>query len=307
MSAVLRQPIAIAKAFSPGHITGVVKKGSLHVPRHILSQGSEGSGFSIDRGVTTTVSIFDDCDSSYQISINGRFAEDAEVSQLVLQQYQRFIERPYYIKIEHDLEIPIGFGLGSSGAAALSLSYALNKSLNLGLRAEQAAQIAHCAEIMCRTGLGSVIAEYTGGLETRTCAGAPGIGTISKVELKGYRVIILCMAPIYTKSVLCDNFEFRSERHENNLLNNLKAPVDIQEFVKMSYDFVSNMGLTEGRCKGPIGSLRSQGFDSSVALFGDTIFTIVPEDLVHKVEQCFVGFSGQLVTCGIDNIGARVL
>ena len=60
-------------------------------------------------------------------------------------------------------------------------------------------------------------------------------------------------------------------------------------------------------CKGPISSLRSHGFDSSVALFGDTIFTIVPEDLVHKVEQCLVGFSGQLVTCGIDNIGARVL
>ncbi len=306
MSTVLRQPIAIGKAFSPGHITGVVKKGSLP-PRHILSQGSEGAGFSIDRGVTTTVTLFDDCKSSYQISINGRYVEDAEVSQLVLQQFQKFIERPYYFKIEHDMEIPIGFGLGSSGAAALSLSFALNKSLNVGLSAEQAAQIAHCAEIVCRTGLGTVIAEYTGGLETRTCAGAPGIGIIRKIELNGHRVIIFCMAPISTKSVLCDNFNFRSEWHDNNLLNNLKAAIDIREFVNMSYDFVSKMGLTEGRCKGPISSLRSHGFDSSVALFGDTIFTLVPDDRVQEAEQCLSGFNGQLFTCGVDNTGARVL
>lgn len=302
MSTVLRQPISISKAFSPGHITGVVKTNSLP-SRQILSQGSEGAGFSIDRGVTTTVTLFDDCNSSYQISINGRCVEDAEVSQLVLQQYQKFIERPYYFKIEHDMEIPIGFGLGSSGAAALSLSYALNESLNVGLSAEQAAQIAHCAEIMCRTGLGTVIAEYTGGFETRTCAGAPGIGIIRKVELKGHRVIIFCMAPISTKSVLCDNFDFRSEWHDNNLLNNL----DIRDFVNMSYDFVSKMGLTGGRCKGPISSLRSHGFDSSVALFGDTIFTLVPGDRLQEAEECLSGFNGQLLTCGIDNTGARVL
>ncbi len=201
MSTVVTQPVALAKAFSPGHITGIVKRASVPC-RHFLYQGSEGAGFSIDRGVTTTVSLFDDRNSHYQISINGRTVEDADVSQLVLQQYLKFIERPYYIKIEHDIEIPIGFGLGSSGAATLSLSYALNRSLKVGLSAEQAAQIAHYAEIVCRTGLGTVIAEYTGGFETRTSAGAPGIGTIRKIELKGHRAIIFCMAPISTKSIL---------------------------------------------------------------------------------------------------------
>lgn len=134
--------VAIAKAFSPGHITGIVKRAS--VPgRHFLHHGSEGAGFSIDRGVTTTVSLFDDRTSGYQISINGRTVGDAEVSELVLQQYLKFIQRPYYIKIEHDIEIPIGFGLGSSGASALSLSYALNEAAKIGLSAEEAAQIAH--------------------------------------------------------------------------------------------------------------------------------------------------------------------
>ncbi|HYA85116.1 MAG TPA: GHMP kinase [Candidatus Bathyarchaeia archaeon] len=293
--------VSTAKAFSPGHITGFAKRA--FVPgRHLLHHGSEGAGFSIDRGVTTTVSFFDDRSSGYQISINGMNAENAEVSQLVLQQYLKFFRRPYYIKIEHDVEIPIGFGLGSSGAAALSLSYALNQAAKVGLSAEEAAQIAHWAEIVCGTGLGTVIAEYVGGFETRTRAGAPGLGIIRKIELKGYKAIILCMGPISTKLVLRGNSNIRSEWRDDT-----PRTVSIKDFVTMSYEFVSKMGLTEGRCKEPIKALRAHGFDSSVALFGDTIFTIVPEDQVLEAAGCLGSLDGKLFTCGIDNTGARVL
>jgi pantoate kinase len=294
--------VSIAKAFSPAHITGIVRR--VPVPGGcFLYQGSEGAGFSIDRGVTTTVSLFDNANPSYRISINGRTVENAEVSELVLQQYMKIFERPYCIKIEHNIEIPIGFGLGSSGASALSLSYALNEAAKVGLGREEAAQIAHCAEIACGTGLGTVIAEYAGGFELRTRAGAPGIGVIRKIELKCHRVIILCMAPISTKSMLHDKFS-RSRIHDDT---SLMSDMTIKDFVTKSYEFVSDMGMTEGRCKEPINTLRSHGFHSSVALFGDTIFTIVPEDRVQEAERCLRRFDGQLFTCGIDNIGARVL
>lgn len=293
--------VSTAKAFSPGHITGIAKRA--FVPgRDLLHHGSEGAGFSIDRGVTTTVSIFDDRSSGYQISINGMNAESAEVSQLVLQQYLKFFRRPYYIKIEHDVEIPIGFGLGSSGAAALSLSYALNEAAKVGLSAEEAGQIAHWAEIVCGTGLGTVMAEYVGGFETRTRAGAPGIGIIRKIELKGYKVIIFCMGAISTKLILRGNSNIRSGWRDDT-----QRTVSIKDFVTMSYEFVSAMGLTKGRCKEPIRALRAHGFDSSVALFGDTIFTIIPEDHVLEAERCLGGLNGKLLTCGIDNTGARVL
>jgi pantoate kinase len=246
--------------------------------------------------------MFDDRSSGYQISINGITAENAEVSQLVLQQYLKFLRRPYYIKIEHDVDIPIGFGLGSSGAAALSLSYALNEAAKVGLSVEEAAQIAHWAEIVCGTGLGTVIAEYVGGFETRTRAGAPGIGIIRKIELKGYKVIIFCMGPISTKLVLRGNSDIGFGWRDDP-----PRTVSIKDFVSMSYEFVSKMGLTKGRCKEPIEALRAHGFDSSVALFGDTIFTIIPEDQVSEAEKCLGALNGKLLTCGIDNTGARVL
>src|SRR5919202_744741 len=165
---------------------------------------SKGAGFSIDRGITTTVKIFDHDLVNYQISINGIRVKDAEVSRWVIEQYLRLTDQRCYINIEHESAIPIGFGLGSGGAAALSLSYTLNDAFRTGLSTIEAAQIAHNAEVACKTGLGTVIAEFAGGFEIRTNAGAPGIGTIEKIELN-HKAIILCMSQISTKSFMSRN------------------------------------------------------------------------------------------------------
>jgi pantoate kinase len=304
--ALIAKPLVTSRAFSPGHITGIVETHDSVNRQDLLHQGSKGVGFSIDLGVTTTVSLYDDFASSYQIMINGRSVDDAEVSRFVVEEYLRFIRRPYHIRIEHKTDIPIGFGLGSSGAAALSLSFALNRALKVGLSPEQAAQIAHSADVACRTGLGTVIAEYSGGFEIRSFSGAPGIGRISKTKLNGYRAVILCMAPISTKLILSNDPNFDSA-FSGPLPEGLRMASDISDFLASSNQFASNVGLTEGVCKEPMEAWKSDGFLSSVALFGATIFTLVPEELTTKAEQSVGNFEGRLITCGIDNIGARVL
>ena len=69
----------------------------------------------------------------------------------------------FEIIVEHHVEVPLGAGFGTSGAAALSLALALNEALSLGLSKIEAAQLAHVAEVECKTGLGTVIAETFGG------------------------------------------------------------------------------------------------------------------------------------------------
>ena len=127
-------PIRVAKAFSPGHITGLIERlVTRNNSNNYLYFGSIGAGFSIDCGIKTIVEVSDDNITNYQISINGIEVEDAEVSRWVVEKYLRFIDQPSHINIKHEIGIPVGFGLGSSGAAALSLSYALNDALNIGL------------------------------------------------------------------------------------------------------------------------------------------------------------------------------
>lgn len=196
-SALVTTPVAVAKAFSPGHVTGFFE-----IPTgydHYLLKGSKGAGFSIDRGIATAVQVYESPRTDYRISINGKRTQSAEVSNWVVNEYLKLVDRSYFISIDHDIGIPVGFGLGSSGAAALSLSYALNSALDIGLSKTQAAQIAHHAEVACKTGLGTVIAEFAGGFEMRTRAGAPGVGAVSKIDLDGYKAIIMCLAPISTK------------------------------------------------------------------------------------------------------------
>ena len=307
---ILGQPIALAKAFSPGHITGFFE-----APHDISSssfdflyRGSKGAGFSIDRGISTTVYLYESSKkSNYQISINGAKSRSAEVSKWVVGEYLKHTNRSYFVSIQHDVEIPIGFGLGSSGAAALSLSYALNQALDTGLNRTEAAQIAHHAEIACNTGLGTVIAEFDGGFEMRTSAGAPGVGSINKVNLdKNYKAVVLCLAPILTKSFLTNRI------NEINgiggiMLSKLSASRSLDDFLKMSHGFAEMLNLTEGRCKEPIAALKRKGIKSSVALFGQTVFTLVPEETASEAADALRQFGGTLIVCNIDTAGARML
>jgi pantoate kinase len=301
------EPIALAKAFSPGHITGFFEAPHDISCFHFLHRGSKGAGFSIDRGIATTAYLYESAKPEYQISINGIKSRNAEVSKWVIEEYLKLADRPYFISIHHDVEIPIGFGLGSSGAAALSLSYALNQVLDAGLNRTQAAQIAHHAEIACNTGLGTVIAEFAGGFEMRTSPGAPGIGSVSKINLdKNYKVVVLCLAPILTKSFLTNRI------NEINglggiMLSKLSASKSLDDFLKMSHGFAEMLSLTEGRCKGPIAALKTRGIKSSVALFGQTVFTVVSQARAAEAADALRQFGSTLIVCNIDKAGARML
>lgn len=304
-STLVAAPVAVAKAFSPGHITGFFE--TPHVKNsHFLRRGSKGAGFSIDRGIVTTAYVYESTKTGYQISINGVEARNAEVSSCVAEEYLTLANKPYFLNIEHDVGVPVGFGLGSSGAAALSLSYALNEALGSGLSRTHAAQIAHRAEIACKTGLGTVIAEFAGGFEMRTSAGAPGIGYVTKIDLQNYKAVVLCLAPIWTKSFLTNRMD-EINGLGGVMLAKLSESRSVGEFLKMSDEFAGTLGLKEGRCKEPIAALKAKGIRSSVALFGQTVFTLVPQARAKEARDALKGFGGTLFFCNIDSRGARVL
>jgi len=304
---LIGHPLAIAKAFSPGHITGFFEVPSDTQSIHYLQKGSKGAGFSIDRGITTTAYIYETSKPEYEIWINDIRYPSAEVSKWVVEEYLKLANKPYFISVHHNAEIPIGFGLGSSGAAALGLSYTLNQALDIGFNKTQAAQIAHHAEIACNTGLGTVIAEFAGGFEVRTNAGAPGVGSISRIDInKHYKAVILCLAPILTKSFLA-NYRDEINGLGDMMLSQLSHSRNIEDFLKLSQRFAERLGITGGRCREPVAALKTRGIESSIALFGQTIFTIVPREMAHEVADVLREFGGTLIVCNIDTIGARML
>lgn len=302
-STLVTAPVAVATAFSPGHVTGFFEVPKLR-GQDALHRGSRGAGFSIDRGISTTVYVFEGRKGS-KILVNSKVAKlkDVEVSQWVIDHYLKDSE--FFVRVEHEIDIPVGFGLGSSGAAALSLSYAMNEALGSKLSVEEAAQVAHEAEIACKTGLGTVIAEFAGGFEMRTKAGAPGVGAVERMPADYHKAVILCISPISTKAFLANRMDMINGLG-GRMLASLARTKSVGDFLKMSYQFADTIGLAEGRCRAPVRALREAGFDCSVALFGETVFTIVPEERASEVAGILRRFEGTLLVCDIDSRGARV-
>ncbi len=313
MVIVSQVPIAISKAYSPGHITGFFSTQDQSDARlNFNFQGSLGAGFSIDRGIASTVRVFQSSNKNYEIKLNGFSDCELKVSKYVTEYYLRLIQKPVLITVDHESNLPIGYGLGSSGSAALSLSYALNDALSTNLSKIQAAQVAHQADIVCNTGRGTVVSEYVGGLELRVSIGGPGVCQIEKTELTSqWFAVILCLEPIETNLFLSkylkgSKYQILNELGKQMLLQ-LRQSKSVDKFMDLSYEFASQCRLTEGKCKKPLMQLQSEGFKSSIALFGHTLFTLIQKNNLHKVMQILKQYDDKLIVCGIDNLGARLL
>lgn len=61
------------------------------------------------------------------------------------------------IKVKHEIDVPIGCGLGVSGACALGTAIGIAKELKLPITLNQAADFAHLAEVELKTGLGTLL------------------------------------------------------------------------------------------------------------------------------------------------------
>ena len=295
-----------AKAFSPGHITGFFEKPDKTLYDDYLLYGSIGSGFSINKGVTTYVEISKNDTKEYEVYINQNLIKNARVSNWVAEYFLNKINHPVHIKIDHYIDIPIGFGLGTSGAAALSLSFALNSALDLGLSGESVGQIAHLSEIYCNTGLGTVLAEYYGGIEIRTKSGAPGIGKVITIPTKDYKAMIFCIGPLYTKNMLSKSL-YESNTLCREMIDRLVQTKNVNDFLQMSFTFSNSLNLISNKCDKIIKKLNSIGLQCSIALFGETIFTLTDISNMDKIRSLLLEHDGQLIICDIDSNGAKLM
>jgi len=275
-------------AFSPGHITGLFQ--ICDQTTELLLQGSRGAGISISNGVTTKISVRSSSQSSFEIRINGTPTKSAVVSEYIINSFLTRGGEDYEIFVDHTITVPTGSGLGSSGAGALSLALALNEALTLGLSRMETAQIAHIAEVKCKTGLGAIIAETFGGVEIRVAPGAPGIGKIKPIPLNDdYAVVCLNFGNLSTKKILSDEkIRRRINKSGEKLIDKLIAHPTPANFMTFSRSFAEKLGLISPRVRKVFMETDSTGITCSMAMFGETIFSLVKR---NKSEEIFEVFS----------------
>jgi pantoate kinase len=303
MTLEITPAISIAKAYSPSHITGFYSEVK---DESILNRGSLGAGISIRKGVRSTVELYDSEHNNFIIVINGVISKDAIVSKFVINEFLKRTNKNYFIKVSHEVNLPIGYGIGTSGSAALSLAFALNDALSLGLSDMESAQIAHKADIECKTGLGTVLSEFHGGLCIRIKGGAPGIGKTNVIRINNYKAAIFCFSPMFTQYFIESIRKISNDECYNMMMKVLKTKSAV-DFLELSYKFSQSLGFVNKTCNNLMDLLTQNGFHSSAALFGQTVFTIVKENELETIKKISKNFPTRLFISEIENEGARLI
>ena len=272
-----------ATVFAPGHLTGLFQICDQSI--NPLEKGARGSGISIELGTTTRVVSKPARKTDCNIFINGRLADDAIVSENVVSHYMGQLDHPVSLNIAHKIETPIMAGFGSSGGGALSLSLALNHVLETGYDRIEAAQVAHVAEIECKTGLGSVYAAEVGGFGVLTEAGAPGIGESVSYNGSGdLRVIYVYYGSIPTKEALSDpELRRRINQMGGNFVDELTRELTPERFIRFSRQFTEHIGIVTPRLRRLFEHMDSEGYTFTMAMFGEVAFTVLPSECLEDV------------------------
>jgi len=300
-----------ARAFAPCHITGLFQ--IFDQSTSALYTGSRGAGVSLSRGAETVVKATKAPESSLRVVINGFVSSSAEVSRHVVDAFlSRFKEMDNFeISVEHHFEGPVGAGLGTSGAAALSLALALNGAFDLGMSKTEAAQLAHVAEVECRTGLGTVIAETFGGVEIRVNPGAPGIGEVRCLPVPNDAVVAcLVFGPLSTREFLSDEkVRRRINGFGGKLVNELIEAPTIFNFLKFSRQFAEHVGLITDKIRHVLNATDDAGIVCSMPMFGESVFTLIEQENVGQLLQIFRNpdSNRRIIVSEIDHQGARLL
>jgi len=284
-----------AKAFCPGHITGLFQ-----VCQHedVMTCGSRGAGLSISLGVISEVEVADGT-GKVDIWLNGLKA-DAPVTERAVRSILG--DRLLDVKVRNELQLPVAQGFGTSAAGSISAAWALAQIL--GSPAEDAYAAAHSAEIINRTGMGDVSGIMRGGIELRKRAGLPPIGEVGRMN--GRMDLVLAVvgpsiptAEMLSKKETMEKIDSVGSRGVDLLM---KEPT-LENFFRLSNEFMEGSGLSTPEVRRAVWEAKKWGW-ASQAMIGNSVFATGPDlDLLTEALSRF----GDVYRCSVDSKGPRLL
>jgi pantoate kinase len=134
-----------AKAFAPGAISSFFAIRDAEDGNPLadpMQLGAVGGGFGLEKGVHTQVTVKQAPKNSINIQINGQGAH-AKTTKQVIETLLQKTDAKYEVTVDHQIDVPIGMGFGTSAGGALTAALALCKAIELPLTYNQIGAVAH--------------------------------------------------------------------------------------------------------------------------------------------------------------------
>jgi len=305
-----------AKAFAPGAISSFFEIHDTHNGKPITDLkkiGAIGGGFGLSKGTHTIVTVEEAQKTSIDISINNQQTQ-AKTTRQVIETLLGRISTTYEITVEHQIEVPIGKGFGTSAGGALTAGLALRDALRLPLTYNQIGQAAHLAEIQCQTGLGTVSSlTFSGGLVLVVEPGAPGICQIDRIPLTpDYMVVVGFYQPNIPKKPV---FTSPQRKHDINLfgkqtLDAILFEPTLKNFLASCLAFSEKAGFATDRIRQLVKAAKKAGaVGAAQNMIGEAVHAVVHEEKVESVAEAFKQTlpSNQVIVSRLDFQGARLI
>lgn len=232
-----------------------------------LEQGSIGGGINFESGVISEIQEAD----KTTIFFNSQKIK-GKITRTVLDLFYEKSDVSGEFMIHHDSRLPTGYGLSTSGAGAISLLYALRSFFQTEQTDLELLQIAHEAEIICKTGLGSVLGQSVPGIEIRLKKGAPGIGTVISIP-SNEPIWIIPMNSLSTKQVITNEEKMNKVTKAGmEILENYEAISSVEDIIHVGRTFTDNCGLATSQVTNLLRDLSNIGEDlATMAMIGETV------------------------------------
>ncbi|MGI0052782.1 MAG: hypothetical protein ACREC5_03830 [Thermoplasmata archaeon] len=259
--------IASARAFAPGHVTGLFAPDT--AARDPRGRGSVGGGIVLDLGAraTATFASGDRRERRVRDTAGGRLPITEEVVRRLAGDRDGRIS----VVVRHELPVGQGFGMSAAGALAAGLAVARL----LGRTPGAAVETAHLAELFGGGGLGGVAAILHGGLEFRERAGIPPFGSVRHRDYSGPIYLAVTGDPIPSPPRLRDPaFLERVRAAAAGALPRLARGFDSETLLHESERFGDRLKLPPAELNRTIRRLRGRSVRVARAMFGRSFFAL---------------------------------
>ena len=237
---VATSPAGISSFFE---ICRVDSKGN-HLTDPLLI-GARGGGFALKSGVRARVSIRKASKTRISIRINSKPAPEANTTQWAIKRLMHTNSARLDVKVNLQVDVPIGAGYGTSAAGTAASCLALADAAQLPVTFNEIGQLTHVAEVIKQTGLGTASAILVGGFVLVTEPGAPGIGEVDRLPFpKEHSIICVYLDATPTKNMLSQlDIERRVNPAGRTALAAIRRKPCLAKFLSEARQFAKRSGF----------------------------------------------------------------
>ncbi|ABL78451.1 GHMP family kinase ATP-binding protein [Thermofilum pendens] len=292
-----------AKAWSPAGLSGLFE--THIVEGDYLATGARGAGLALKKGVLVEACLTGGEGVRVEVSNGVRIMPTVET---VARDLLARAGLSGGLEVRVDVSVPVGGGLGTSGASALATALALGKLLGLKLGYMELARVAHVAEVKNRTGLGTVSGLVVGGAVVVLKPGAPGFDAVDRILFDDVKVVVGFFGAVPKPSILSSKNLAEIDRVGRRLVDELAREMTIEKFAEVSKRFSLETGLATPNVRKAFKLAEELGaVGAGQAQIGDTAFLLVYEDKVERASRALSEMGARVVVSEISWEPAHVL